>query len=114
MLYAIIYLLVAVLMSALVLTSYVFADEKKPVFPTSEVLAKSALLALIWPALLVARVVIRAERRFGLIGKGLALIDLNPEWAKKDWDPAPNLLTVGRRVLVDYYGAKVAPKTEKK
>lgn len=103
MLYAIIYLLVAVLMSALVLTSYVFELEEAPAFPTSEMLAKSALLALIWPVLLVVRVAIRVERRFGWVAKGLALLDLNPEWAKKDWDPAPNLLTVGRRVLVNYY-----------
>ena len=105
MLYATIYLLVAVLLSGLVLTSYVFADEKKPVFPTSEMLAKSALLALIWPALLVVRLFIRADRRWNL----LKLMDIDREF---NWDPAPNLLTVARRVLVNYYADKV--EAEKK
>ena len=98
---AILYLLVAVLLSAVILTSYVFELEEAPAFPTSEMIAKSAGLALIWPAVLVARVAIRVDRRFNLVNRVLERLDRDP--VEYDWDPAPNLLTVGRRILVNYY-----------
>lgn len=93
---ALVYLLVAVFIAQLVLTSYAFEDEGAPVFPTSDMIAKSALLGLVWPALLVARLAIRANRRFGILDR--LDIDYNPEW-----NPAPELLTVGRKVLARYY-----------
>lgn len=107
MLYATLYVLVAVVIAQLVLVSYAFENVDNPVFPDYRTVAKSLGLSLIWPALLVFRLFVRADERFEL----LARIDLTlPEKAK--WNPAPNLLGVARQVAVGAV-ADVASKVSK-
>ena len=102
MLLGILYLLVTVVMSALVLASYVFEVEEAPAYPDLGMLLKSVGLALIWPVLLVARVAIRVDRRFGIVNYVLDRLDRDP--VEYDWDPAPGLLTVVRRVAASVNG----------